>query len=179
MTHGPTLANRTRHIAPFQVMELVKRANALAASGKPVIHMSIGEPDFTAPPKVVAALEAAVRAGRTQYTPATGIAPLRTAIADYYDRQYGLSVAPSRIIVTAGASAALSLACTALVNPGDQVLMTDPSYPCNRHFVAACDGQAKLVPVGPESRFQMTDALLREHWGDAVRGALLATPART
>ena len=174
---GPHLANRTRQIAPFQVMQLVKRANALAEAGKPVIHMSIGEPDFTAPPKVIEALEDAARAGRTQYTSAVGIAPLRRAISHFYDGQHGVSVSPSRIIVTAGASAALSLACAALVNPGDQVLMTDPSYPCNRHFVAACDGLAKLVPVGPESRFQMTDALLREHWSDSVRGALLATPA--
>ncbi len=173
----PSLARRTQHIAPFQVMELVKRANVLALQGKPVIHMSIGEPDFTAPPKVVAALEAAARAGRSQYTSALGIAPLREAIADYYRQQFNIILPSSRIIVTAGASAALSLACAALVNPGDEVLMTDPSYPCNRHFVAACDGQARLVPVGPQSRFQLTDALLREHWGPSVRGALLATPA--
>ncbi len=158
-------------------MELVKRANALAALGNPVIHMSIGEPDFTAPPQVIAALEMAARAGRTQYTAATGIAPLRQAISDYYLRQFDVCVPTSRIIVTAGASAALSLACAALVNPGDEVLMTDPSYPCNRHFVAACDGRARLVPVGPESRFQLTDALLRQHWNPSVRGALLATPA--
>jgi aspartate/methionine/tyrosine aminotransferase len=173
----PGLARRTRHIAPFQVMELVKRANLLALQGKPVIHMSIGEPDFTAPPQVVAALEAAARAGRSQYTSALGIAPLRQAIADYYRQQFDIHLPSSRIIVTAGASAALSLACAALVNPGDEVLMTDPSYPCNRHFVAACDGQARLVPVGPQSRFQLTDALLREHWNPSVRGALLATPA--
>lgn len=173
----PALAERTRHIAPFQVMELVKRAMQLAAQGHPVIHMSIGEPDFTAPPAVLSALEKAARAGHTQYTAATGIAPLRRAIANDYRQRFGVEVSDSRIIVTAGASAALSLAACALVNPGDQVLLTDPSYPCNRHFIAAFDGAARLVPVGPASRFQMTDLLVRQHWSEQTRGVLLASPA--
>lgn len=173
----PELARRTQHIAPFQVMELVKRATKLAAQGHPVIHMSIGEPDFTAAPAVVAALERAARAGHTQYTAATGIAPLRRAIANDYRQRYGVEIAESRIIVTAGASAALSLAACALVNPGDQVLLTDPSYPCNRHFIAAFDGAARLVPVGPASRFQMTEALIHQHWNEQTRGVLLASPA--
>ena len=172
-----TLARRTENIAPFQVMELVKRASRLEASGKPVIHMSIGEPDFTAPAPVLKALTLAANAGTTQYTSATGIAPLRAAIANYYRDQFGIDVAAARIIVTAGASAALSLACCALVNPGDEVLLTDPSYPCNRHFIAAFDGIPKMIPVGPATQFQMTAQLLREHWSGKVRGALLATPS--
>lgn len=175
--HLPALAERTHHIAPFQVMELVKRAVQLAAKGHPVIHMSIGEPDFTAPPAVITALEKAARAGHTQYTAATGIAPLRRAIADDYRQRYGVEIDASRIIVTAGASAALSLAACALVNPGDQILLTDPSYPCNRHFIAAFDGAARLVPVGPASRFQMTEALVQQHWNEQTRGVLLASPA--
>jgi aspartate/methionine/tyrosine aminotransferase len=139
--------------------------------------MSIGEPDFTAPPGVLAALMQATQAAKTQYTAAVGLTPLREAIAQYYSDEYGLKIAPSRIIVTAGASAALSLACCALVNPGDEVLLTDPSYPCNRHFIAAVDGLPKLVPVGPETRFQMTRDLLVSNWGSKTRGALLATPA--
>jgi aspartate/methionine/tyrosine aminotransferase len=130
-------ANRTHNVAAFQVMELVKRAAELQAQGKPVIHMSIGEPDFTAPPAVVHALNKASAQGLTQYTSAVGIAPLRQAISRYYGERFNADIAPSRIIITAGASAALSLSAAALVNPGDRVLMTDPSYPCNRHFVAA------------------------------------------
>ncbi|MBN9430688.1 MAG: pyridoxal phosphate-dependent aminotransferase [Burkholderiales bacterium] len=171
------LAHRTANIAPFHVMELAKRAAALQAAGHPVIHMSIGEPDFTAPAPVVAALERAVRAGHTQYTAAMGLQALRNAIAADYGRRYGLDIAPSRIIVTAGASAALSLACCALVDPGAGVLLTDPGYPCNRHFVAACDGVPQLVPVDPQTRFQMTRTLLEAHWTPATRGALLASPA--
>ena len=173
----PILAHRVAQIRPFQVMELVKHASALQAAGHPVIHMSIGEPDFTAPEPVLRALELAARAGRTQYTPATGIAPLRQAIARHYGDRYGLDVAPARIVVTAGASAALSLACCALVNPGAQVLMTDPSYPCNRHFVAAVDGVPVGVPVGPDTRFQMTGERLQGYWNDRVCGTLLASPA--
>ncbi|HYF58635.1 MAG TPA: pyridoxal phosphate-dependent aminotransferase [Burkholderiaceae bacterium] len=171
------LADRTASIAPFQVMELVKRAVALEQQGRPVIHLSIGEPDFTAPAPVVAALERAVRAGLTQYTAATGLARLREAIAADYERRHGVRVSPSRIVVTAGASAALSLACCALVNPGDEVLVTDPSYPCNRHFVAAFDGVARAVPVFADTRFQMTEALLAANWGPRTTGALLASPA--
>ncbi len=173
----PRLANRTGHIEPFHVMELAKRAFALEASGKPVIHMSIGEPDFTAPAPVIAALERIVHSGRTQYTAALGISPLRAAIARHYGEQYNLDIAPGRIVVTAGASAALSLACCALVNPGDGVLMTDPCYPCNRHFVAAFDGVPELVPVGPQTSFQMTRELLERNWTPRTVGTLLASPS--
>lgn len=171
------LAARTTRIAPFQVMELVKRAVLLEQQGRPVIHLSIGEPDFTAPEPVIAALERAARAGRTQYTSATGLPALREAISRDYRDRYGVEVDPARIVVTAGASAALSLACCALVDVGDEVLVTDPSYPCNRHFVAAFDGVARTVPVFADTRFQMTEALLAANWGPKVRGALLASPA--
>ena len=174
---APALSDRTHRIEPFHTMELMKRAVALQQAGHPVIHMSIGEPDFKAPEPVVAALEAAVRAGQTEYTSAMGIEPLRRAIAADYGHRYGLDIDPARIVVTAGASAALSLACCALVNPGDQVLLTDPSYPCNRHFVSAFDGEPVGVPVGPETRFQMTPELLQAHWAPSVRGTLLASPA--
>ncbi|MBK8768657.1 MAG: pyridoxal phosphate-dependent aminotransferase [Burkholderiaceae bacterium] len=174
---APALSDRTHRIAPFHTMELMKRAVALQQAGHPVIHMSIGEPDFKAPEPVVAALETAVRAGHTEYTSAMGIEPLRRAIAADYGHRYGLDIDPARIVVTAGASAALSLACCALVNPGDQVLLTDPSYPCNRHFVSAFDGEPVGVPVGPETRFQMTPELLQAHWAPSVRGTLLASPA--
>jgi aspartate/methionine/tyrosine aminotransferase len=173
-------ANRTNNVAAFQVMELVQRAQALQAQGKPVIHLSIGEPDFTAPDAVLKALHSATSKGMTQYTAALGIAPLRKAISQYYGDRFKVDVAPSRIIVTAGASAALSLASCALVNPGDRVLMTDPSYPCNRHFVAAFDGLPDAIKVGADTRFQMTSDLVAKHWhkdGKNASGVLLATPA--
>src|SRR5690606_13366480 len=173
----PPLARRTRRIAPFRVMELVGRAVAREAAGHPVIHLSIGEPDFTAPGPVVEALESAARAGLGRYTPANGTPALRAAISRWYAQRFGIDVAPARILVTAGASGALTLACCALVDPGDRVLLTDPGYPCNRHFVAAFDGEPVPVPVGPSTRFQMTRSLLEAHWGAQARGVLLSTPA--
>jgi aspartate/methionine/tyrosine aminotransferase len=171
------LASRLDSIAPFHVMELMKMAALLEQQGRHVIHMGIGEPDFTAPPAVLAAAMEAMTDGKLQYTPATGISALRDAISTHYRDVYGLQIAPSRIIVTAGASAALLLACAALVDKGAEVLMPDPSYPCNRHFVAAFDGQAKMIPSGPEQRFQLSDAQVREHWSGRTRGVLLASPS--
>ncbi|MBV8666860.1 MAG: pyridoxal phosphate-dependent aminotransferase [Burkholderiaceae bacterium] len=171
------LASRLDNIAPFHVMELMKMAHALERQGRHIIHMGIGEPDFTAPPTVVAAAAKAMADGKLQYTSALGIHPLREAIAAHYRRVYGLKISPSRIVVTAGASAALLLACAALVEAGTEVLMPDPSYPCNRHFVAAFDGRAAMVPCGPEQRFQLSDAQVREHWTAQTRGVLLASPS--
>jgi aspartate/methionine/tyrosine aminotransferase len=170
-------ASRLDNIAPFHVMELAKMAAALERGGRHIIHMGIGEPDFTAPPLVIEAATRALSGGKMQYTSATGLPALREAIAAHYRRVYGLDIAPSRIVVTAGASAALLLACAALVEKGAEVLMPDPSYPCNRHFVAAFDGRARMIASGPEHRFQLSEAMVREHWTPATRGVLLASPS--
>lgn len=172
-----TLASRLGNIAPFHVMELAKMAAELEQQGRNIIHMGIGEPDFTAPPAVVQAASRAMASGQMQYTAATGLPELREAIAQHYWRTYQLKIPPSRIVVTAGASAALLLACAALVEKGSEVLMPDPSYPCNRHFVAAFDGVARMIPSGPAERFQLSDAMVREHWNGATRGVLLASPS--
>ncbi|MES2070741.1 MAG: pyridoxal phosphate-dependent aminotransferase [Pseudomonadota bacterium] len=171
------LASRLQHIAPFHVMELMKMAAGLEAQGRHIIHMGIGEPDFTAPQPVIDAAARAMADGRLQYTSALGIPALREAISAYYLSQYGVQVPASRIIVTAGASAALLLACAALVQPGTEVLMPDPCYPCNRHFVAAFEGTAALVPSGPEHAFQLSDQMVRRHWTSATSGVLLASPS--
>ncbi len=171
------LASRLQHIAPFHVMELAKRAAVLEQQGRHIIHMGIGEPDFTAPPAVVAAATQAMTEGKMQYTSATGLPALREAISAHYQRVYGVEVAPARIVVTAGASAALLLACAALVEKDAEVLMPDPSYPCNRHFVAAFEGRATLIDSGPEHRFQLSAQMVREHWSAATRGVLLASPS--
>lgn len=172
-----TTASRLAQIEPFHVMELVKQADALAAAGRSIIHMSIGEPDFTAPAPVVAALAQAVAEGRSGYTPALGIGALREAIAGHYRLVYGLDVAPARIVVTAGASAALLLASAALLDAGDEILLPDPSYPCNRHIVAAFNAIPKLIDSGPEKRFQLDAADVAAHWGARTKGVLLASPS--
>lgn len=172
-----SIASRLQHIAPFHVMEIAKMAAALERQGRHIIHMGIGEPDFTAPPAVIEAATRAMQDGRMQYTAATGLPQLQLAISDHYRRVYGLQVAPARIIVTAGASAALLLACATLVEGGTEVLMPDPCYPCNRHFVAAFGGLPVMIPSGPDERFQLSDAMVQAHWSDATGGVLLASPS--
>jgi aspartate/methionine/tyrosine aminotransferase len=141
-------ARRLDHIEPFYVMECAKAAADLARGpeciGSPMVFLNIGEPDFTAPPLVQEAAERAVRGGHTQYTDATGLPDLRERISGWYHSRFGLQVSPRRIVVTAGASAALQLACLALVDRDDEVLLPDPSYACNRHFVAAAEGRPVL-----------------------------------
>lgn len=171
------LAARVDEIQPFYVMELAKEAAKLERAGRDIIHMGIGEPDFTAPEPVVEAAAAALRRGVTQYTSALGIHELREAIAAHYQHAFGLTIDPARVVVTAGASAALLLACTALVDRDDEVLMPDPCYPCNRHFVAAAEGKPVLVPSGPQARFQLTAADVESHWTEHTRGVLLASPS--
>jgi aspartate/methionine/tyrosine aminotransferase len=176
-SHLLQLASRLDRIAPFHVMELAKMAAELERQGRDLIHMGIGEPDFTAPQPVIDAATRAMAEGKLQYTSALGLPSLRDAISGHYREVYGVDVAPSRIIVTAGASAALLLACAALVEKDAEVLMSDPCYPCNRHFVAAFEGRPKLVVSGPEHRFQLSDAMVRENWGTSTRGVLLASPS--
>ena len=171
------LASRLENIAPFHVMELMKMAAELESEGRHLIHMGIGEPDFTAPQIVIDAAAKAMADGRLQYTSALGLPALREAISAHYAEKFGVYVPASRIVVTAGASAALLLACAALVEPGKEVLMPDPCYPCNRHFVAAFEGRASLVASGPEHRFQLTDQMVNEHWTHKTSGVLLASPS--
>ena len=172
-----TLAARTRDTVTFHAVELLKEASALTRSGIDIISLGVGEPDFTAAPRVVAGLESAARAGKSGYSPPAGLPELREAIADFYTNQLGARVDPARVIVTSGASGALLLAAMALVNPGDEVLMPDPCYPPNRNFVGAAGGTTKLIPTSAATRFQLSAADIAHHWGPHTRGVLVASPS--
>ena len=175
------ISRRANNITPFYVMEVAKAASALGAqvahTDAPMVFLNIGEPDFTAPPLVQDAAERAVRSGQSQYTPALGLPQLRERISAWYASRFGVQVPASRIVVTAGASAALHLACLALVEAGDEILMPDPSYPCNRHFVSAAEGKAVLIPTTAGERFQLSAAKVEAAWGERTRGVLLASPS--
>jgi aspartate/methionine/tyrosine aminotransferase len=164
-------------VQPFRVMRLLEKAQAREAAGHDVIHLEIGEPDFPTPGPVIAAGQQALAAGLTRYTPACGLPALREAIAGHYAEHFGASVDPARIIVTPGASGALLLASQLLVQRGDRVLMADPTYPCNRHFMALAEAEIDSVAVGPESGWQLDAALIERHWRDTTRLAMLATPS--
>ena len=175
------ISERAQAIEPFYVMEVAKAAaelgKTLAHTDAPMVYLNIGEPDFTAPPLVQEAAARAIHDGLTQYTPALGLMELRERISDWYATRFGAKVPASRIVITAGASAALHLACMALINAGDEVLMPDPSYPCNRHFVSAAGGRAVLLPTTADERFQLTADKVASAWNERTRGVLLASPS--
>jgi len=176
------ISGRAQRIDPFYVMEVGKAAALLgqqvAHTDRPMLYLNIGEPDFTAPALVGEAAARAIRDGRTQYTPALGLPALRERISGWYHTRFGVQVSASRIVVTAGASAALQLACLALVEAQDEILMPDPSYPCNRQFVNAVDGRAVLLPSTAAERFQLSADRVRDAWvPERTRGVLLASPS--
>ena len=174
---APHFSRRAQDIAPFHVMELLARAKALEAAGHSIVHMEVGEPDFPTAEPIVRAGREALEHAHTGYSPALGLPALREAIAGFYARRHGVEVAPDRIVITSGGSAALQLALGVLVDVGDEVLMTDPGYPCNRHFVRLFEGHARNVAVHRETRYQLTAELLRAHWTRCTVAALLASPS--
>jgi len=170
-------ARRVADIEPFRVVEVLARATALAASGRDIVHMAAGEPDFATAAPIVEAGRAALARGETYYTQAAGIPQLREALSAYYAQQYGLDISPRRIMVTPGASGALLLISALLMNPGDGMLMTDPGYPCNRHFLRLVEGRGQLVPVGADTNYQLSAELVAANWQDNTIGVLVASPA--
>ena len=170
------LARRMADIQPFHVMALLARARELEAAGRSIVHMEIGEPDFPAAAPIVAAGQAALSAGHTHYTPAVGLPALRAAIAAHY-REQDIAIDAARIIVTPGASGALQLALSALIDPGRDVLMSDPGYPCNRNFVRLVEGRTVLVPTDAAHGYQLTPELARAHWTERTAALLVASPA--
>ncbi len=178
MTHPtPRLATRMSHIAPFEVMEIQTRARQLEAEGHDVIHMEIGEPDFPTPRPIVEAAKRAFDSHAMNYTSARGLAALREKIAVFYQTKYGVTVDPERILVTAGSSAALVLAFGLLLNQNDEVLMADPGYPCNRHFVRTMGGVPATIPVGAESDYQLTAQHVEQYWTSRSVATLIASPS--
>ncbi|MDO0934967.1 pyridoxal phosphate-dependent aminotransferase [Streptomyces sp. DG2A-72] len=171
------ISQRAQAVAPFYAMEFGRQAAALEAQGHHVVKLSIGEPDFGAPPAVRNAMREAMDGRPMPYTAALGLPALRQAIARFYDDQHGVEIDPARVVVTAGASAALVLATAALVDPGDEVLIADPSYPCNRQIAESFGAQVTLVPTTAETRFQLDARSVRSHWTNRTRGIMIATPS--
>ncbi|MEJ2622922.1 MAG: aminotransferase class I/II-fold pyridoxal phosphate-dependent enzyme, partial [Candidatus Thiodiazotropha sp.] len=171
------IARRMGQIAPFHVMDLLAKARKLEAEGRSIIHMEIGEPDYPTPEPVVAAAQAALADGNIHYTPATGLPELRHKIANYYKSQYQVDVEPNQVIVTPGSSGALQLLMNVLINPGESVLMADPGYPCNRHFVSMVDGIPVGVPVGEVTKYQLNAELVEQAWRDDTKAVLIASPS--
>lgn len=170
-------AHRIQNILPFHAVEVFKNAQRLTEAGHDIISLGIGEPDFTAPEPVIKALKQAADQGLTQYTPPAGLSTLREALAGYYAQAFDAPVDPERILITAGASGALNLVCLSVINPGDEILMPDPSYPANQNFVLAAGGTPRLIPTHADDRFHLTAQDIESHWSARTRGVLIASPS--
>jgi aspartate/methionine/tyrosine aminotransferase len=170
-------ARRAAEIQPFEVMDVLSRAHALERAGRRVVHMEIGEPDFTAPEPVVEAGVRALREGRTAYTATLGLAALRECIAAHYASRFGCRVPVERVVVTSGASGGLLTVAALYIDAGDEVLVPDPGYPGYRHFVRAFEGRARALPVSAAERFQPSAAMVRAAWGPRTKGLILGSPS--
>ena len=174
---GSGIADRMSGIRSFYVMDLLARARELERQGKSIIHMEVGEPDFITPAPITQAGIDALKAGKTHYTPAAGLPELRERVANFYRDHLGITVSSQRIVITPGASGALQLALGVTVNPGEQVMMADPGYPCNRHFVRMFGGEAHCVPVDDSSSYQLTAELIEQNWTPETKAVMLASPS--
>jgi len=170
-------ARRAAEITPFEVMDVLSRAHALERAGRRVVHMEIGEPDFTAPEPVVEAGVRALREGRTAYTATLGLPALRERIAAHYASRFQVNVPVDRVVVTSGASGGLLTVAALYFDAGDEVLVPDPGYPGYRHFVRAFEGRARALPVGARENFQPTLAMVRAAWGRQTKALLLGSPS--
>jgi len=173
----PRAAARMAEIEPFHVMQIIARAKALEAQGRSIVSMVVGEPDFPTAPLVRDAAIRVLETGHVHYTPALGITSLRQAISDWYRTRYGVQVPAGRIAVTTGSSGALLLTMGVLLDPGDEVLLADPGYPCNRHFVRATDGVPVGVNVGPQTAYQLTAELVERNWTPRTKVVLACSPS--
>ena len=148
------ISKRAIDIPPFIVMDVLERAQALEAQGRSIIHLEVGEPDFDTPEPIKQAAVKALAEGQTHYTHSLGIKPLRQAIADHYRARYGVEVDPERVMVTAGTSPGMLLMFAALLETGEEVILSDPCYACYPNFVSFCGGVPAYVPVAEDDAFQ-------------------------
>lgn len=171
-----SLAQRLQAIEPFHVMDLLAKAKALQASGEDIIHLEVGEPDFMTPLEVRQAGAQAMLEGATFYTAAKGHQPLREKLSSWYRQHYGVSVAAERFIITPGASSALFIAMSMIIDRQDTLMLPLPGYPCNRHFVELLGGSAIEVPLDPNDNYHHDAKHFAGHWQQNTKGLLVASP---
>jgi len=164
-------------IEPFRVMQLLERAKELEAMGKKVIHMEIGEPDFPTPSPVIEAARKRLDTGENFYTPSTGAPELQQALSHWYAEEYGVNIAPGRILITPGTSGAFNLIYAVLLEAGESVLLPDPGYPCQRNFIRLAGGEPINVPVGPDTLYHLSTEIVEREWKDRTRAAVVINPS--
>jgi len=173
----PSPSRRAAQMPPFLVMEVLERAAELQRAGRSIVHLEVGEPDFDTPAVAADAGIQALRAGRTHYTPSMGYPELRAAIAQWHEQQYGVPTSAECVAVTLGSSAAMLLVLAALIDPGDEVLLTDPCYACYPNFVTTFGGVPVRLPVCEADGFQFSPQAVADALTPRTRVLLLNSPA--
>ena len=171
------LSNRSNKLSPFHVMDILAQAKALSLQGKTIYHMEVGEPDFPTAECIVDAGIDALKQSKTHYTPALGLPELRNTVAEYYDRKFSLNINPDRIIITPGASGAIQLVIACLLDAGENILLADPGYPCNRNIAQVLAAETIAIPVDAESYYQLNAEVVAKNWNDKTRAVMVATPS--
>jgi len=173
----PFHSKRSSQIQPFHVMRLLARARELEAQGRDIVHMEVGEPDYETPAPVIEAAQAVIATGEMFYTPATGLPALKQKLAEHYQQTYQVAVDPTRIVITPGSSGALLLSLACVVEPGKNILMADPGYPCNRNFSYFLNGEVRAINVDETTNYQLTADLIEQHWDENTVGVIIASPS--
>jgi len=173
----PNISKVASAIQPFHVMKILAEAKALEAAGQEIIHMEIGEPDFSSLQCIHQAANQAVEKGLTHYTPTMGLPALRKKLAHFYQSFYQAEVSPNQVMITPGSSTALQLVLTAILNPGDKVILADPAYPCNRQFVNLLYAELLTIPVSHETQYQLNLEQLKKNWQDGIKVVMVASPS--
>ena len=176
-TKQPTMSRRAREAQPFRAMVFGERADEMIARSISVIKLSLGEPDFGAPPAVRDAMREQYDGRALPYTAALGLPELRRAIADFYHERHHVDIDPRRIVITAGGSAALLLATALTVDPGDEVIVADPSYPCNRELIRSFEGVVVDVPTSAATRFHLNAELVDRAWSERTKAVMVTSPS--
>lgn len=176
-TKQPTMSRRAREAQPFRAMVFGERADEMIARSISVIKLSLGEPDFGAPPAVRDAMREQYDGRALPYTAALGLPELRRAIADFYHERHHVDIDPRRIVITAGGSAALLLSTALTVDPGDEVIVADPSYPCNRELIRSFEGVVVDVPTSAATRFHLNAELVDRAWSERTKAVMVTSPS--
>ncbi|MEA1921824.1 MAG: pyridoxal phosphate-dependent aminotransferase [Pseudomonadota bacterium] len=170
-------SHKAAALKPFMAMDILERAQELEREGRSIIHLAVGEPDFPTPKVIKEAAVKALDADKTHYTHSLGTFELRQAIADYYLKRYRVKINPEQVLVTSGTSPALMLACAALLNPGDKVMVSDPGYACYGNFISYCDGTPQFINVYEDNGFQYEPQILKKSISPQTKAIMINSPA--
>ena len=171
------ISDLVKNIEPFYVMDILERAKQLESEGRDIVHFEVGEPDFDTPQEISSAAVRWIEEGYTKYTSSLGIDELRQSIAEDYSRTYGVVVGYERVIITIGSSPALLLAMLTVLNPGDEILITDPHYACYPQIINVARGVARKIPVYESDGYQVDPSEVRKNIGKKTKAILVNSPA--